>query len=386
MPTKTPPWILPTLVLAQLAGTSAWFAGNAILPALQELWDFEAQAQGSLTSSVQFGFIIGTLCSALGRFTEKLSPRWLFLLSALAAALANLGPLFWPGLGPLLVFRFLTGVALAGIYPVGMTLAASWYNKGLGVALGLLVGALVLGSALPHFLRGLGSSLSWDQTLITVSALTALSGVAVALFIPTGPHLHTQSPVSLRQVLGLVQRPRFRASVLGYLGHMWELYAMWAFTPIIITTYAQQQNHPMNTSMWTALIMAAGALGCMLGGLAARRWGSAQVAKSAMALSGACAISLPLWFHAPQPVFVIMMLVWGFGIAADSPQLSTLTAMAAPAKIKGSGLTLATCLGFALTIISIEGVGALLPHLGTPWSMAILAPGPLLGLVALRRL
>ncbi|MEO1272857.1 MAG: MFS transporter, partial [Myxococcota bacterium] len=351
---------------------------------LQQAWGLEASAVGWVTSSVQLGFIVGTLVSALWTLADRLSPRWLFMASALMAGVFNLGPLVVEGLWPLLFFRFCTGVALAGIYPVGMALAASWYREGLGKALGFLVGALVLGTALPHLLRGLGGSLSWRATLVTVSVLAVLGGLAVAVWVPEGPFSKRRGGFRGQALRAIFAEPEFRAAALGYFGHMWELYAMWAFVPTVLAAYAAAHAIELNMSLWSGLIIAAGAVGCAAGGLLTGRFGSARVAAVLMGVSGVCCLALPLMMEAPWPIFLGAMLVWGVAVVGDSPQLSTLNAQTCPPELVGSGLTIATSLGFATTIVSIELLSWLRDLLPAPWLMAPLAVGPAVGLWAMR--
>ncbi len=383
---RRPFWILPTIVAAQFAGTSSWFAGNAVMGDLQVAWGLEPAAVGWVTSSVQLGFIAGTLGMALMVLAERVSPRWIFLACALVAALCNLGPLLLEGLWPLLGFRFLTGVALAGIYPVGMTLAAGWFREGLGRALGFLVGALVLGTALPHMLRGLGEQLSWRETLMAVSALAALGGVAVALLVPEGPFAKRKGSFQGHALRAIFAKPHFRVAAFGYFGHMWELYALWAFVPVVLKAYAESQGLDLNVSLWSGGIIAAGSLGCVGGGLLVRRLGSARIAVSLLLCSGLLCLLLPVFFHAPPVLFLGAMLLWGIVVVGDSPQFSTLNAQTAPAALVGSGLTIATSVGFATTIVSIELVSALSQYMPASWLMVPLAIGPAFGIWCMRPL
>ncbi|MFT7580128.1 MAG: putative MFS family arabinose efflux permease [Myxococcota bacterium] len=369
--------ILPLLVAAQFAGTALWFAGNAVLPDLQREWGLDGSATAWTTSAVQLGFIIGTLVAALTGLLDRVSRRRLFFVGSVAGGLVNLIPLAQPGLPTLLVCRALTGVCLAGIYPVGMALAASWYQDGLGRALGWLVGALVLGTAAPHGVRHLGSALPWSTVWVVTSVLAVAGGFAVLLGVPDGPHRRPRSKgrVDLR---ALFAAPKFRAAAFGYFGHMWELYAMWTFVPALLATRTDA------VAGWSFLVIAAGAVGCVVGGVLSRRHGSVRVARFSLVVSGSLALLAPLVIELPWPICIGLLLLWGLTVVADSPQLSTLTAQTAPPALVGTGLAIVTALGFALTIVSIQLLAALEP-LGLASVMPILAAGPIIGIWVLRR-
>jgi MFS family permease len=259
--------VLPAIVVAQLAGTSLWFAVNAVLPDLQRDAALAPGALGALTSAVQFGFICGTLVFALLTIADRYSPRLVFLLCALAGALTNgLAVLFaheYPGL---LALRFATGFFLAGIYPVGMKIAAAWYSRGLGAALGLLIGALVIGTALPHGLRALGADWSWQGVMLAVSAIAACGGVGLYLLVPDSPHLPRAARIKPAALAVIWRDPKVRASAFGYFGHMWELYAVWALLPLIAATRVEDRF----VSATAFTIIAAGSIGCAGGGVIQR--------------------------------------------------------------------------------------------------------------------
>lgn len=383
-----PPWILPVIVFSQFAGTSLWFAGNAVLEDLQAHWGLAPEALGYMTSAVQLGFIAGTLVFAFFAIADQFSPRKVFFVCSVAGALANLGLyLFANGLGPLLAFRFLTGFFLAGIYPVGMKIAAGWYHGDLGRAIGFLVGALVLGTAFPHLVRSLGASLPWTAVILTTAAVAALGGVLMLLTVPDGPHLVKGARFDPKALLAVARIPSFRASACGYFGHMWELYAFWAFVPFLLAAYAARQPVPeLDVAWWSFWIIAVGSLGCMVGGMVSARLGSARVAFGQLAVSGVCCLLSPLLFFAPPPLFLAFLLVWGITVVGDSPQFSALNAQNAPRQRVGSALTIVNCLGFSISIASIQ----LVNELATRWQPElILVPlfmGPVFGLWALRPL
>ena len=366
--------------MAQFAGGSLWFAGNAVIGDLQLALGLPDAALGWITSAVQFGFIAGTLAFAFFAVSDLASPRLVFVLCALAGAAANAASYaLAQGLASLLALRFATGFFLAGIYPVGMKIAAGWYRDDLGKALGFLVGALVLGTAFPHLLKGLGAALPAQQVMLGVSALAIAGGAAMFLLVPDGPYLSRGARFDPRALASVFAAARFRASAFGYFGHMWELYAFWAFVPLVIAARAAE----LAVSLWTFAVIAAGALGCVAGGLVSLRAGSARVAFTQLSASGICCLLSPLLFHAPTPVFLGFLLFWGIVVAGDSPQFSALNAAYAPRELVGSALTIANCIGFAITIGSIELLNAAAGSLGVPWLFVLLAPGPVFGLAAL---
>jgi len=382
--------ILPVIVLSQFAGTSLWFAGNALLPDLERQLALGDSAVASVTSAVQLGFIAGTLTYALLNLADRYPARAVFFASALLAAAANAGLLALPRLeaayGALLALRFATGFFLAGIYPVGMKIAASWYRTGLGSALGFLVGALVLGTALPHLVRGLDGGLPWDTVTRVLSALAAAGGLLMFALVPPGPYLAKAARFDPAAVVRAFANPAFRASASGYFGLMWELYTLWAFVPILLSGYGAAHHTVIDVSFWSFVIIAAGAIGCVGGGLLSRFVGSARVAFGQLGLSGLCCVLSPLAFALPAPSFLAFMVFWGVVVAGDSPQFSALNAATAPKEFVGSALTIVNCIGFAITVVSVHvatALGAWLPM--EAWFVPV-AIGPALGLVALRRL
>jgi MFS family permease len=368
------------IVLSQFAGGSLWFAGNAVIGDLQFALGLPDAALGWITSAVQLGFIAGTLAFAFFAVSDLASPRLVFLLCALAGAAANAASYaLAQGLASLLVLRFATGFFLAGIYPVGMKIAAGWYRDDLGKALGFLVGALVLGTAFPHLLKGLGTALPAQQVMLGVSALALAGGAAMFALVPDGPYLSRGARFDPRALASVFAAARFRASAFGYFGHMWELYAFWAFLPLVIAAHAAGRE----ASLWTFAVIGAGAIGCVAGGLASLRAGSARVAFAQLSASGICCLLSPLLFYAPTPLFLAFLLFWGIVVAGDSPQFSALNAAYAPRELVGSALTIANCIGFAITIGSIELLNAAAGSLGAQWLFVLLAPGPVFGLAAL---
>lgn len=383
---RTPPqWLLPLIVVSQFAGTSLWFAGNAVMPDLLLAWTLDPSIMGWVTSSVQLGFIVGTLLSTALTLSDRIAPKSLFFVCATLGAVFNLLPLVAQGPYILLISRVLTGVCLAGIYPVGMKIAASWYKDGLGRAMGYLVGALVLGTALPHGIRALGAGLPWSMVLVVVSGIAFAGGLSLFILVPKSeaPRARASGFGEIRQIFA--QR-RFRASVLGYIGHMWELYAFWAVVPLIVAWRLGERAAPAQVSMWSGALIGVGALGCVVGGWCSRKVGSARVAQATLAISGLCALSAPWLLHTHDVIFWPVMTFWSVCVIADSPQFSALTASTAPAQWVGSALTISTCLGFAITIVSIESLFALISYTQLAYALPLLALGPLLGLICMRPL
>jgi MFS family permease len=383
---RAPRHLLPVLVLAQLLGVSPWFAVNAVMGDLQRAQGFSPQALGTLSAGIQLGFIAGTLVFALTALADRFAARRVFVLSALAAAACTLAAMTRAhAFDELLAWRIATGFCLAGIYPVGMKLASLWFPQGLGAALGWLVGALVLGSASPHLLRALGAQWPWQGVFMAVAGACTLSALLVWRLVPEPP---SRPPAALRlaALASLWTERRVRASVLGYCGHMWELYTLWVLLPLILAT---RLAAPAQVSGWAFVALGAGALGCVLGGLVAHRRGaagSARVAVAQLATSGACCLAAPWMLQAPLPLFLAWLVLWGITVAGDSPQFSALTARNAPSASVGSVLTFTNCIGFALSAASIELFVRLAQQLPLAQLLPWLALGPALGLLAMRPL
>lgn len=377
--------MLPVLVIAQFAGTSLWFAINAVMPDLQRAFGWPATAVGTLTSTLQTGFIAGTLFFALLAIADRFPARAVFLVCALAGAACTVGA--WATIshyGSLLAWRFATGFFLAGIYPVGMKIASQWFPRGLGPALGMLIGALILGSACSHALRALGGdTLPWQSLMLGVAALAAAGGILLYAALPEPPHAVARvSTLQWRALATIGTDARVRSSVLGYFGHMWELYTMWVLVPAILATRLDGL-----TLSWTAFaVLGGGAIGCVAGGALAPRWGSARVAGAQLAISGLCCLLAPWLIQAPDTLFYAWLLIWGITISGDSPQFSALTARNAPPHAVGSVLTLTNSIGFAISSLSIVLFVQLSEHVPLGWLITGLAIGPALGLWALRPL
>lgn len=379
-------WILPIIVFAQFCCTSLWFAGNGIMADLVRDFDLNSSALGHLTSAVQLGFITGTLVFALLSIADRYSPSRVFFISAQIGGLFNLGIILEGNtMASLLSFRFLTGFFLAGIYPVGMKIAADYYQKGLGRSLGYLVGALVIGTALPHLVKGFTISLDWQFVLIITSSLAAVGGLLVLTLVPNGPYRKRSQKLDFSVVFKVFKNRSLRTAALGYFGHMWELYAFWAFVPVMLATYISiYPDTSINMPVLSFLIIAIGGLACVLGGYLSQKMGSKKTATIALLLSCSCCILSPLIFYSDSGLFlVIFLLFWGMMVVADSPLFSTLVAHNAAAESKATALTIVNSIGFAISILSIQLLTLLREIMDLKYIYVFLALGPIMGLVAL---
>ncbi|WP_036155132.1 MFS transporter [Maribacter forsetii] len=372
--------ILPIIILSQFACTSTWFAGNAIIESLTKKLDFGPEIISYVISSVQFGFIVGTLIFGILMIADRFSPSRVFMICAFLASISNLS-LIYPQLnvGGLLLARFSTGFFLAGIYPVGMKIAADYYEKGLGKALGYLVGALVLGTAFPFLIKGSPFASHPDKVIMLTSGITVIGGLLLFMLVPNGPYRVASTTLKLNAGPKLFQNFEFKKAAFGYFGHMWELYAFWAFTPIAIQWFAIKSGSNISVSLWSGIVIALGGLSCAYGGMLSQRIGSKKVALAALIASGFICLISPLLFSLPIYLFLVGWCIWGIAVTADSPQFSNLVASAVAPELKGTALTLVNCIGFAITIISIQLLGSLQSIIPITLLFIPLAIGPVLG-------
>src|SRR5215469_10427376 len=383
------------LSLAQLLAMSLWFTGTAVLPQVTGLWHSGLALGSWLTIAVQIGFSLGAITFALFNIPDILSPITVLVASALAAAAANAGfALVAAEPAPAIMLRGLTGFFLAGVYPVGMKIMAGWFQRGRGLALGVMIGALTVGSAVPHGVNGLGG-VPW-RGVVLLGSVQALAGAAiVALFVRQGPFAMPQSRLDLSQILEIIRNPRVRLANLGYLGHMWELYAFWGWIAVIFSAASGGTWSKMQYESAAALAIAIGAVGCVWAGVASDRLQDqaesvrvgqrAWVTIVAMAVSAACCVLGSLAFHQPL-LLLLLSVIWGIAVIADSAQFSTIISEVSDKSYVGTALTIQTALGFMLTAISIRAMASIAGGAGWRWALASMAVGPLLGIWAMSRL
>lgn len=374
-----------TIAVAQLLGTSLWFSANSAADDLRRAWGASVADVGILTDAVQLGFILATLVFALTGLADRYPPSRIFAVCALLGAACNAGfAWFSTGIVSGAVFRFLVGICLAGIYPIGMKLVVTWAPERTGSALAYLVGMLTLGTALPHLLRLVGAQWKWQYVILSSSVLAGL-GALMILALGDGPHLTLRrASAHMGGVLQAFASRDYRAAALGYFGHMWELYAFWTIVPLLIVRTSLNLNlHGTSVPGLAFAVIAAGALGCVVGGRYSRTIGSGRVAAVALAVSGLCCFTFALGWRQLEPVELLgLLLVWGAAVVADSPQFSALSAQACPPDLIGAALAIQISIGFGITMISIAAVTGLFERwgVGVVW---LLLPGPLLGLVGL---
>ena len=376
--------MLLLVAVAEVLGMSLWFSATAAAPAIAAEYRLDTATVAWLTMAVQAGFVAGTLITAVTNLADAINARRLFGAGCVVGACANLAITVAPSAAVIIGLRFLTGAALAWVYPPGMKIAAGWFLERRGTALGVVVGAVGLGSALPHLLAATGATLSW-RLLVAISSILALAGaILVTTTVSDGPHVSASAPFD-RHALRVVLRTRgTRLAMLGYFGHMWELYAMWtwfaAFAALSLGA------GPRTGSAIVFVAIASGAIGCVVAGRWADAAGKANVAALAMLASAACALLSPFFFGAPLELLLVLAVIWGFTIVADSAQFSALVADHTARTHVGTALTLQTSAGFLLTMISIRLVPPITQAAGWRWAFLFLVPGPLLGAIAMRKL
>ena len=373
------------IVFAELLGTSLWFSINSVADNLMSTWDINLAGIGLLTNAVQLGFVAGTLIFAFGGIADRFRPSRIFSICALLGALFNgLFALYAESILLGSVLRFLVGVCLAGIYPIGMKLIITWDPEKASQRLAQLVGMLILGTALPHATRYFGVDWPW-QLVILFSSILALLAMIMIFWLSDGPHLKMTGqsnikPISIRNIFTI---PSYRSSAFGYFGHMWEVYAFWALVPVLVATTHHISN-PIELSGFAFLVIAMGTVGCLIGGQLSKAISSSRVASYALGLSGLCCLLYPWVKDVPLLLQLMFWAIWGMSAAADSPQLSAISAKSCPPEFVGTALTIQNAIGFGITMISIQLCTVLMPYLNHYISWVLL-PGPILGLLLLNR-
>ena len=373
---------LALLAAALVLSMTTWFSATAVVPQLRAEWDLGNTAAAWLTIAVQVGFVAGALAGSALSVADVFPPRFVILAGALGAAAANLVLVAADGPEVGIAARVATGFFLAGVYPPALKLASTWFRRGRGTALGIVVGALTLGSAVPHLVNGLGG-LDWQLVVWVTSALTAAGGVLVFFGVPEGPYSFPSARFDPRQA-GLVLRNRgVRLASLGYFGHMWELYAMWAWFLVFFAAVAADGKA---AAYATFAVIGAGAVGCWVGGVLGDRWGRPETTAAMMAVSAACALAIGLVAEVSAALVLALGLVWGFSVVADSAQFSTLVTELAEQAYVGTALGFQMAVGFALTVPTIWLLPFLEDEVGWRWAFVFLVPGPVLGILAMLRL
>jgi MFS family permease len=379
--------MLGVLAVAELLGMSLWFGASAVAAELGARWSLDTSQIGWLTSVVQLGFVVGTALAAFLNVADIFAARWLFATAAVAGGLANLGLLFVDGYAAALALRFATGLFLAGVYPPAMKMAATWFRAQRGLAIGTVVGALVIGKSSPYLIHALPNA-SAAAVVVVASTSALLAAIIVALMYHDGPYAFASRPFSFGLVGAVWSSRDWRLATGGYLGHMFELYSFWtwiaAFTAASLATTAAQSVAIVSLIAFVAI--ASGGVGSVWGGLAADRRGREWLVTVSMIASGACALLSPLVFGRGVAAMLILAVVWGYFVVADSAQFSALVTESVPSHAVGTALTLQTSAGFLLTMISIQLVPPLVRQTSWQWAFPMLALGPVAGVASIRAL
>ena len=377
-------WRALTFICLGVVGVlTTWFSATAIIPELIVEWSLSATTAAWLTNAVQLGFVVGAVSASAVNLPDIVRMNRLMAASALLAALANAVLLLEPSITTAIVARFVTGVALAGVYPPALKLMATWFLRGRGLALGFLIGALTLGSSMPHLFRAVTSGVDWRGVVVGTTLATLLSALIFALVVREGPHAFGRATFNPRQFLTVFSsRPLFLAN-MGYFGHMWELYAMWAWMLAFAAAAAQGGLDPFpfgSPSMLSFIVLASGAVGCILGGVLSDRIGRCLTTAGMMAVSGVCALTIGFAFDGPAWLLASVAILWGVSVVGDSAQFSAAVTELADQSFVGTALALQLGIGFALTVVAIWLMPIVAGWLGGwQWAFLLLVPGPLIG-------
>ncbi len=380
--------MLLLVAVGQFLGMTLWFSATAAAPAIAAEWALTPAGTAWLTIAVQAGFVGGTFVSALLNLADVLNARRLFAAGCVVGAAAN--ALIPVAPGPLagIALRAITGIALACVYPPGLKIVAGWFRERRGTALGIVVGALTIGSAFPHLMAWAAAAVPWRMLMWTSSLFALAGGVLVVATVRDGPYVSASAPFDAHAIGHVLRNRGTRLATLGYLGHMWELYAMWTWIPAYAAaSLARAGAGAQGRGSLVAFVsIASGAVGCVLAGRWADEWGKARVAGAAMIASAACAVAAPIVFGGAPVFLLVLAVLWGFSVVADSAQFSALVSEYAARTHVGTALTLQTCVGFLLTMVSMRLIPTAVLAVGWRWAFLTLVPGPLLGAAAMARL
>lgn len=384
--------MLAVLAVAELLGMALWFTGSAVGPELKRIWGLNAAQVAWLTTAVQLGFVSGTALSALLNLADVVAARRLFAVAAILGAIANLPMAFATALPVVYASRFLAGCCLAGVYPPAMKMASTWFRAQRGLAVGTIVGALTIGKASPYLAQAFpGATVS--VVTVVASCCALLSAAIIWTLYRDGPFEFPARPFAWARVAEVLRVREYRLATGGYLGHMGELYSFWTWIPAFLAASDAQRAlstnstaHPRLTALIAFGVIAVGGVGCVWGGLVADRLGRARLVTWAMALSGSCALLIGLAFGHSWWLLAPLALVWGFFVIADSAQFSVLITEHVPPHAVGTALTMQVSMGFLLTTITIQIIPPLVTAVGWQWAFPVLAVGPLLGIMSIRRL
>ena len=381
--------VLAITAVAVVLSLMSWFSATAVINDISRAWELDTATAGWLTNAVQLGFVTGAILSSLLAISDIVALPRLMAGSALLAGISSAVLLIEPGFAGAVLARFVTGAALAGVYPPAMKFIATWFKTGRGIAMGAMVGAVTLGSAGPHLVRAVGQVLPWE-TVITVTAICCLLSAVIFLVLREGPHGFARARVDPRQVAAIIRNRPVMLANFGYFGHMWELYAMWGWILAYVVAASDSGAYFGNASLLAFAVVAMGAPGCLLGGFLSDMIGRCYTTALMMAVSGLCALAVGFLFDGPPALFLIVALIWGLTVVADSAQFSAAVSELSDASYVGSSLAFQMGVGFAITTITIWMVPVLAEMFGSwRWTFLVLVPGPFLGVVsmlALRRL